>query len=161
LPGGNDTPEDLTAFLNGDDTLEDLMASVNGNFSYPPSAKIDRVTSATTVSTSEVAKTFDVAPTIYGAIKDAWASGKCIPVVSNLVNATKATATELLHRVVVLASGGGGVGTSREMVLLDIDKRVVKPRMKMLDEAIVLPMIRGVLYFPRVGIGHTWNFNTI
>ena len=83
-----------------------------------------------------MAKTFDVAQTIYGAIKDTWASGKRILVVSNLVNAAEATAAELLHRVLMSASGSGGVGTSREMVLLDIDERVVKPQMKMLGKAL-------------------------
>ena len=145
VPGGNDTPEDSTASVNGNDTLEDSMASVNGDFSYPPSAEIDRVASTTTASASEVAKTFDVAQTICRAIKDTWVSGKRIPVVSNLVDAAEAAAAELLHCVVALASGGSGVRTSREMVLLDIDERVVKPQMKMLDEAIVSPMIRGVL----------------
>jgi hypothetical protein len=126
VPGGDDTPEDSMASVNGNDTLEDSMASMNGNFSYPPSAEIDRVASATTASTSKVAKTFDIAQTIYRAIKDAWLSSKRIPVVSNLVNAAEAAAVELLHHVVVSASGGGRVGTSREMVFLDIDKRVVK-----------------------------------
>jgi hypothetical protein len=135
VPGGDDdTPEDYS-----------MPSVVDDDLPYPPSAEIVRIASAattTTSSSSEVATT-DVVQTIYGAIKDAWASGKRIPVVSYLVDAAEAAAAELLHRIVASASGGG-VGNSREMVLLDIDERVVKPRMKMLDEVIVSPIIWGV-----------------
>jgi len=135
-----------------DDTPEEgsMMPSANDDdLSHPPPADIVRIASSatTTASSSEVTTTtFDVVQTIYGAIKDAWASGKSTPVVSNLLDAAEAVAAELLHRIVASASGGGvGVGTSREMVLIDIDERVVKPRMKILDEVIVSPIIWGVL----------------
>lgn len=135
VPGGDDdTPEDYS-----------MPSVVDDDLPYPPSAEIVRIASAatTTASSSSEVATTDVVQTIYGAIKDAWASGKRIPVVSYLVDAAEAAAAELLHRIVASASGGG-VGNSREMVLLDIDERVVKPRMKMLDEVIVSPIIWGV-----------------
>lgn len=87
-----------------------------------------------------ITTTFEVAQRVYGAVKDLWANGKHIPVICSLFDITEAVAAKVLDHI---TSSSVGVGT-KEMVLLDIDERVIKPQMKMLDEKIVSPTITEV-----------------
>ena len=83
---------------------------------------------------------YDVAQTIYGATKDAWAWGKTVAVVSNVLGLTEAVAEKLLD-------------TTVHMTLPAIDQDVVKPNLKKLDDDIVSPVILAVwkLIEPAVG----------
>lgn len=118
--------------VRGDETVpeEDLMPSITDTFS--PSSSINENVTITT--------TFDVAQTLYWAVKDVWANGKHIPVICSLFNITETVAAKVLDQI---TSSSGGAGT-KEMVLLDIDERVIKPQLKMLDEKIVSPTITEV-----------------
>lgn len=120
------------AVVTGDETVpeEDLMPSITDTFS--PSSSINENVTITT--------TFDVAQTLYCAVKDVWANGKHIPVICSLFNITETVAAKVLDQI---TSSSGGAGT-KEMVLLDIDERVIKPQLKMLDEKIVSPTITEV-----------------
>lgn len=122
----------------GELTPEDSMPFAKDNLS---SSSLENVCVMVTTAATTTTETFDVAQTIYGAIKETWANGKHIPVISNLFDVTETVAAKLLDH---LTSTSGGVGT-KEMVLLDIDERVVKPHMKILDEKIVSPTILEVL----------------
>ena len=88
-----------------------------------------------------ITTTFEVAQIVYGAVKDVWANGKHIPLIYSLFDITETLAAKVLDHIT--ATSSGGVGT-KEMVLLDIDERVIKPQMKMLDEKIVSPTITEV-----------------
>jgi len=118
--------------VTGDETVpeEDLMPSITDTFS--PSSSINGNVTITT--------TFDVAQTLYFAVKDVWANGKHIPVICSLFNITETVAAKVLDQI---TSSSGGAGT-KEMVLLDIDERVIKPQLKRLDEKIVSPTITEV-----------------
>lgn len=118
--------------VTGDETAteEDLMPSIINTFSSYSSIN-ENITITTT---------FEVAQTLYGAVKDVWANGKHIPVICSLFNIAETVAASVLDHI---TSSSGGVGT-KEMVLLDIDERVIKPQIKMLDEKIVSPTITEV-----------------
>ena len=73
---------------------------------------------------------FDVAQTIYGATKDAWAWGKTIAVVSNVLDLTEAVALKALD-----------VTVHMDLVVID-DK--IKPQLKKLDDEVVTPVILAV-----------------
>ena len=83
---------------------------------------------------------FDVAQTIYGATKDAWAWGKTVAVISNVLGLTEAVAEKVLD-------------TAVHMSLPAIDQDVVKPNLKKLDDDIVSPVILAIwkLIEPAVG----------
>lgn len=74
---------------------------------------------------------FDVAQTIYGATKDAWAWGKTVAVISNVLGLTEAVAEKVLD-------------TAVHMSLPAIDQDVVKPKLKKLDDDIVSPVILAI-----------------
>ncbi|KAL3815871.1 hypothetical protein ACHAXA_010261 [Cyclostephanos tholiformis] len=105
----------------------------------PSSAEDAVVVPAATTTTAETT-TFDVAQAMYGFVKDAWAGGKHVPVVSNLLDVAETVAANLLDSLIE-STTSDAVEISREMVLFDIDERVMKPRMKKLDEVIISPTI--------------------
>lgn len=118
--------------VTGDETAteEDLMPSIINTFSSYSSIN-ENITITTT---------FEVAQTLYGAVKDVWAKGKHIPVICSIFDIAETVAASVLDHI---TSSSGGVGT-KEMVLLDIDERVIKPQIEMLDEKIVSPTITEV-----------------
>jgi hypothetical protein len=73
---------------------------------------------------------FDVAQTVYGATKDAWAWGKTVAVISNVLDLTEAVALKALDVTV-------------HMDLAVIDDKI-KPQLKKLDDEVVTPVILAV-----------------
>ncbi|KAL3823175.1 hypothetical protein ACHAXA_010059 [Cyclostephanos tholiformis] len=73
---------------------------------------------------------FDVVQTIYGATKDAWAWGKTVAVISNVLDLTEAVALKALD-----------VTVHMDLVVID-DK--IKPQLKKLDDEVVTPAIMAV-----------------
>jgi hypothetical protein len=81
-----------------------------------------------------------VVQTMYGFVKDAWAKGKYVPVVSGVFDVTESVAAIIINRNLHKTTTGNNKG----LILLDIDERIVKPRMKMIDDEFVSPSIAEV-----------------
>ena len=111
------------------------MISPSTGSTMPPATAVD--VAATSMDTPPATKPapvtqddgahFDVAQTIYGATKDAWAWGKTIAVVSNVLDLTEAAALKALDLTVHM-----------DLVVID-DK--IKPQLKKLDDEVVTPAI--------------------
>lgn len=75
---------------------------------------------------------FDVAQNTYGCVKDIWAWGTTVPVVSNVLGLTETVAAKVLDVAV-------------HMDLPAIDQQFVVPTCKKLDDDIVTPAISAVI----------------
>lgn len=106
----------------------------------PPAKEVVATTTVTKPAPQDQEGHFDVAQTIYGATKDAWAWGKTVAVISNVLGLTEAVAEKVLD-------------TAVHMSLPAIDQDVVTPNLKKLDDEIVSPVILAVwkLIEPAVG----------
>lgn len=120
--------------------LSAVLDCLSFDFSSQNTMADEVVTCDETVPEEDLMPLFDVTQTLYCAVKDVWANGKHIPVICSLFNITETVAAKVLDQI---TSSSGGAGT-KEMVLLDIDERVIKPQLKMLDEKIVSPTITEV-----------------
>jgi hypothetical protein len=135
--GDDDMPpspmeDDSMTFIPGDDGISMSSPSpVDDESVYPPAD-----TTTTTIENS-----FDVVQTIYGFVKDAWAKGKHVPVVSVVFDVTESVAANIIDRILDTTTT---TSNNRGIILLDIDERIMKPRMKMIDDAIVSPSIAEV-----------------
>ena len=78
------------------------MPFAKDNFS---SSSVENVCVEFATAATMTTETFDVAQTIYGAIKETWANGKHIPVISNLFNVTKTVAAKLFNHLTSTSSG--------------------------------------------------------
>jgi hypothetical protein len=116
------------------------MISLSTGSTMPPATAVE--VAATSMDTPPATKPapvpvaqddgahFDVAQTIYGATKDAWAWGKTIAVVSNVLDLTEAAALKALDLTV-------------HMDLIVIDDKI-KPQLKKFDDEVVTPAILAV-----------------
>jgi len=91
------------------------------------------VTTTKTIEIEESAH-FDVAQNAYGTVKNVWAWGKTVPVVTNLLDLTETVASKVVE-------------TTVHMDLPSIDQKTITPQLKKLDDDLVTPVILAVWKF--------------
>jgi len=143
-PTSVQTPTEISFSNNHEETMPSKKSTTSKT--YPVTATA--VPSATTSTNQAVTKPepksdephFDVAQNTYGCVKDIWAWGTTVPVVSNLLGITEAVAAKVTE-------------TTIHMDLPAIDQEAVVPNLKKLDDEIVTPAILAVwnVISPAVG----------
>jgi len=131
-PTSVQTPTEISFSNNHEETMPSKKSTTSKT--YPVTATA--VPSATTSTNQAVTKPepksdephFDVAQNTYGCVKDIWAWGTTVPVVSNLLGITEAVAAKVTE-------------TTIHMDLPAIDQEAVVPNLKKLDDEIVTPAI--------------------
>ncbi len=107
----------------------------------PPKKTVSPVAATKPDPTGDEAH-FDVAQNVYGAVKDAWAWGTTLPVVSNFLGITEAVAAKVVE-------------TTVHMDLPAIDQEAVTPQLKNLDDAVITPAILAVWKIIEPAVGKT------
>lgn len=118
-------PEETTIMPSKKTTSKKIVPMVEAT-AVPPTTKAMTKPAPTTDEAH-----FDVAQNTYGCVKDIWAWGTTVPVLSNVLGITEAVAAKV-------------VDTTIHMDLPTIDQDVVVPNMKKLDDEIVTPVITAV-----------------
>ena len=118
-------PEETTTMPSKKTTSKKILPMVEAT-AVPPTTK-----AMTKPAPNSDEAHFDVAQNTYGCVKDIWAWGTTVPVVSNLLGITEAVAAKILD-------------TTIHMDLPTIDQDFVVPNMKKLDDEIVTPAITAV-----------------
>ena len=131
---------------DGRSMLSSPRSSVDDESDSPP---IELTTTTTTTTTTTNKTLFDVVQTLYCLVKDAWAQGKGVPVVRGVFDATESVAANIIERILdstmtTKTTTTTIAGNARGMILVDIDERILKPRMKLIDDALVSPSIAEV-----------------
>jgi len=92
------------------------------------------ITKTIEINDDEESAHFDVAQNVYGTVKNVWAWGKTVPVITNLLDLTEKVASKVVE-------------TTVHMDLPAIDQKTVTPQLKKLDDSLVTPVILAVWKF--------------
>jgi len=133
------TPSEISFSSNPDQEI--IMPKKTTVKTYPTATTVPNTTAPPATTEKAVTKPapvdkdavhFDVAQNTYGCVKDIWAWGTTVPVVSNVLGLTETVAAKVLDVAV-------------HMDLPAIDQQFVVPTCKKLDDDIVTPAISAVL----------------